>query len=277
MKAISFFAGVGGFDLGLRAAGHEIVGACELDDYARRVYAARFGEPAWFPTDILAVQPEGIPEADLWCGGPPCQSFSIAGARGGMEDARGNLFLHFIALAAVCQPHTLLIENVGGLLSSSEGRDFGAILAALVAQGRRVAWTTLDARYFGVAQRRRRVFFVATLDGDPREVQAPQRANGTTAVGSNPVGGCGAGLLIHDGLRVDAQAVDVGSVGNRAGGFGTAGSCQVAQERSVAAIQLESAQVAHHGVTGDAAYSHWNNFNTHLWLRSRRLRLAADL
>lgn len=168
VRTLSWFAGVGGFDAALLAAGHEIIGACEIDEAARKVYVARFGEPRWFARDIRDVRPEEIPDADLWVGGPPCQSFSVAGKRGGMGDARGNLFLHFLALAAVRKPPVLLIENVPGLLSSGGGRDFGTILAALVAQGRRVAWVTLDARYFGVAQRRRRIFICASLSGDPR-------------------------------------------------------------------------------------------------------------
>lgn len=170
LKVLSFFSGIGGFDAAFLAAGHRVVGACEIDDAARKVYAARFGEPAWFPRDVAAVTPDEVPHADAWVGGPPCQSFSVAGARGGMDDHRGNLFAVLLDLAAQRRPQLLVLENVPGLLSSSNGRDFGGLLAQMLRSTYRVAWATLDARHFGVAQRRRRVFICASLVGDPRAI-----------------------------------------------------------------------------------------------------------
>lgn len=203
MRAISWFAGIGGFDAALVDAGHEVVGACEIDEACRRVYGARFGEPAWFPRDLLDVRPQDVPDADLWVGGPPCQSFSVAGRRAGMEDARGNLFLQWLALAAVRQPPMMLIENVPGLLSSTSGADFGAILSVLASQGRCVAWTVLDARWFGVAQRRRRVFIVASLSGDPRAAlfDSPESA---------PLDGGSADAVLIDGRWQSLQTTLLG-------------------------------------------------------------------
>jgi DNA (cytosine-5)-methyltransferase 1 len=82
VKFASFFSGIGGFELGLTRAGHECVWACEIDPFARAVYQARFGRaPA---EDVTRVSPEEIPEADLWCGGFPCQDLSTAGKRAGL-------------------------------------------------------------------------------------------------------------------------------------------------------------------------------------------------
>ena len=93
-------------------------------------------------------------------GGTPCQSFSVAGLRRGMDDDRGNLSLQFCRIVDALQPQWVVYENVPGVLSSGKGRDFGSIVGALVEIGYDIAWRILDAQYFGVPQRRRRVFLV---------------------------------------------------------------------------------------------------------------------
>jgi len=98
---------------------------------------------------------------DLLVGGTPCQSFSVAGLRGGLADPRGNLALRFVQLADVLRPSWIVWENVPGVLSSAGGRDFGTFLGALAELGYGFAYRILDAQWFGVAQRRRRVFVVA--------------------------------------------------------------------------------------------------------------------
>ena len=108
---------------------------------------------------------------DLLVGGTPCQSFSVAGLRGGLADPRGNLALRFVQLAAVMQPRWVVWENVPGVLSSGKGRDFGTFLGALGELGYGFAYRVLDAQWFGVAQRRRRVFVVGYL-GDWRRAAA---------------------------------------------------------------------------------------------------------
>jgi DNA-cytosine methyltransferase len=97
----------------------------------------------------------------LLCGGTPCQSFSVAGLRKGLEDPRGNLALRFTQLVGVLRPEWVVWENVPGVLSSGNGRDFGTFLGALAELGYGFAYRILDAQWFGVAQRRRRVFVVA--------------------------------------------------------------------------------------------------------------------
>jgi DNA (cytosine-5)-methyltransferase 1 len=108
---------------------------------------------------------------NLLVGGTPCQSFSVAGLRKGLGDPRGNLMLTYVAIAARYKPRWLVWENVPGVLSSNGGRDFGTFLTALGEIGYGFAYRVLDAQYFGVAQRRRRVFVVGYL-GDWRRAAA---------------------------------------------------------------------------------------------------------
>ena len=105
---------------------------------------------------------------DLICGGTPCQSFSVAGLRKGMSDPRGNLALIFLRLVDQIRPTWVVWENVPGVLSSNKGRDFGSFVGALGQLGYGWAYRVLDAQYFGVPQRRRRVFVVGHIGGDSR-------------------------------------------------------------------------------------------------------------
>ncbi len=120
--------------------------------------------------DFTAIQDTRSP-IDILAGGTPCQSFSIAGRRGGLEDARGNLAIEFCRLAGRLRPRWIVWENVPGVLSSHGGRDFGSIIGALAKLGYGCAWRVLDAQFLGVPQRRRRVFVVGHL-GDWRRAAA---------------------------------------------------------------------------------------------------------
>lgn len=138
-----------------------------------------FSEIAAFPSRVLAHHYPKVPNhgslvgladrdvsaVDVVVGGTPCQSFSIAGLRGGLTDERGNLALEFCRLVGALRPRWFVWENVPGVLSSNGGADFGSIIGAMVELGYDLAWRVLDARYFGVAQRRRRVFIVGCLGG----------------------------------------------------------------------------------------------------------------
>lgn len=138
-------------------------------------------KPAWFaevepfPSAVLRHHYPKIPNhgdftkirdsgpIDILVGGTPCQSFSLAGKRAGVDDPRGVLAFEFLRLAARLKPRWVVFENVPGLLSSDGGRDFGAFLGELGKCGYGVAYRVLDAQYFGVPQRRRRVFVVGCL------------------------------------------------------------------------------------------------------------------
>ena len=121
--------------------------------------------------DFARIGKQDVGTIDLLAGGTPCQSFSIAGLRAGLDDPRGNLTIEFARLADRLRPLWVVWENVPGVLSIDDGRTFGAFLGILVELGYGVAWRILDAQYFGVPQRRRRVFVVGYF-GDWRAAAA---------------------------------------------------------------------------------------------------------
>lgn len=121
--------------------------------------------------DFTKIGIERAGTIDVLVGGTPCQSFSLAGQRGGLDDARGNLAIEFVALAERLRCKWVVWENVPGVLSSNEGRDFGTFIGRLAKCGYGWAYRILDAQYFGVPQRRRRVFVVGYL-GDWRRAAA---------------------------------------------------------------------------------------------------------
>ena len=165
MKHASFFSGVGGLDLGFERAGIETVSVSEIDPYANAVLAERFPDAPNLGS-ITEVEANDIPEADIWSGGFPCQDLSVAGKRAGFAGKRSSLAFTFLDLVEQRRPRWLVLENVPGLFSSNKGADFGRLLYEMEQLGYGVSWRTLDARYFGVAQRRRRVFLVASLESD---------------------------------------------------------------------------------------------------------------
>jgi DNA (cytosine-5)-methyltransferase 1 len=181
----SCFSGVGGLDLGLHRAGFRHAFFCESDPYRREILARHWpGVPRG--ADIRGIQladggrlslgdgqyadctstRAGSRGVDLLCGGFPCQDLSVAGRRRGLIDGeRSSLFFEFARIADALRPEWLLIENVPGLFSSNGGRDFGELLGTLADIGYGVGWRTLDSRFFGVPQRRRRVFILGNLAG----------------------------------------------------------------------------------------------------------------
>lgn len=165
MRHASFFSGVGGLDLGFEKAGIETVSVCEIDPYASSVLAERFPDAPNLGS-ITEVQAHDIPEADIWSGGFPCQDLSVAGKRAGFAGKRSSLAFTFLDLVEQRRPRWLLLENVPGIFSSNKGADFARLLYEMEQLRYGVAWRTLDARYFGVPQRRRRVFIVASLESD---------------------------------------------------------------------------------------------------------------
>ncbi|MFI7467425.1 DNA cytosine methyltransferase [Nonomuraea sp. NPDC049646] len=172
MTAISAFAGVGGFDLGLARAGVSVTAAIEVDAKARGVLKRHFPATSLL-SDIREITGEQLlstgfnPASGILAGGWPCQGHSVAGLRHGLDDDRSGLFDHLVRLAQELHPRWLFFENVPGLLSSRAGQDMGRVLRQLVEIGYGVSWRVLDAQRFGVPQRRRRVLLVGHL-GDFR-------------------------------------------------------------------------------------------------------------
>jgi len=142
----------------------------EIEPFPRAVLAHHYPHVP-LHGDFTTIKGNEYGAIDLLVGGTPCQSFSIAGLRGGLDDDRGNLALEFLRLADRTRPRWLVWENVPGVLSSNGGRDFGSILGGMVELGYGIAYRVLDAQFFGVAQRRRRVFVVGYL-GDWRRATA---------------------------------------------------------------------------------------------------------
>ena len=170
MKFLDLFAGIGGFRLGMESAGHECIGFCEIDKFARASYKAIHDTEGEIELhDITAVSDESIRQigrVDIICGGFPCQAFSIAGNRRGFEDTRGSLFFEIARFASILRPRYLFLENVKGLLNHDGGATFETILGVLDELGYNVEWQNLNSQNFGVPQNRERVFIVGHLRGE---------------------------------------------------------------------------------------------------------------
>ena len=162
MKFGSLFTGVGGFDLGLERAGMTCIWQCEIDKYCNQVLEEHWKGVRRY-NDVREITKENAEVPDLIVGGFPCQDLSVAGKRAGLSGERSGLWFEFERIIGELRPKWVIIENVPGLLSSHKGADFAVILKALDDFGYGVAWRILDSQYFGVAQRRRRVFIVASL------------------------------------------------------------------------------------------------------------------
>jgi len=189
MKLGGLFSGIGGFELAWTQLGHEVAWMCEIDKNARKVLEARFpGVPIY--EDVEQLDPAEVEAVDVLTGGSPCQGFSVAGTRSGLEHGESRLFADYIRIMNGLAERGLkwaLWENVPGVLSitNDDGeRTFEHVVTALVGgtvpvrlgqgrwntgladgRGRAVAWRVLDSRYFGVAQRRRRVFACVAFGG----------------------------------------------------------------------------------------------------------------
>lgn len=164
MKTVgSMFSGIGGFDIGFERAGFRIAWCIEFDKAAQAVLRKRFPHAKIYG-DIREVDALELERVDVICGGFPCQDLSVAGKRAGLAGSRSGLFHDAIRIVRAIKPAIIVLENVPGLLSSNQGHDFATVIRELGEGGdcAEVAWRVLDSQYFGVAQRRRRVFIVAS-------------------------------------------------------------------------------------------------------------------
>lgn len=166
MKYISLFAGIGGFDLALNKLGFECVYVNEWNKFAAEIYEKNFKHKP-DTRDITTVDVSEIPDHDLLVGGFPCQSFSVAGKRGGFQDTRGTLFFDIARIAKAKKPSYLLLENVKGLLSHDEGNTFATIIATLDELGYDCQWQVCNSRYH-TGQNRERIYILAHLRGKSR-------------------------------------------------------------------------------------------------------------
>jgi DNA (cytosine-5)-methyltransferase 1 len=163
--AVSLFAGVGGFDLALERAGVKVVASVEWDKNAQKVLQRRFPNSTIFG-DIQEVTGEQLraagfdPSDGIITGGFPCQDLSVAGKRAGLQGSRSGLFWEICRILDETKAQGFILENVGGLLSSNDGRDMRTVINALNELGYGIAWRSLNSQHFGVAQRRKRIFIV---------------------------------------------------------------------------------------------------------------------
>jgi len=175
MKVLSLFSGVGGFDMGLENAGMETVFQCEWDKHANTILHRHWSAvPKWEDVSTLTGKHilANAPVIDVVAWGSPCQDLSVAGKRAGLEGGRSNLFHEGIRIIKELReetngqyPRISIWENVVGALNSNRGADFGIIIDEMAEAGAMVIeWAVLDAQYFGVPQRRRRVFVIAIFD-----------------------------------------------------------------------------------------------------------------
>ena len=199
----SLFSGCGGFDLGFHAAGFDVLWQVEIDSTARDVLRRHWPD-AVLHEDVRAVGGKNLPAVDVVVGGFPCQDLSTAGRRAGFAGERSSLFFEMARVIRELRPAYVVWENVPGLLSSAEGRDFLAVLVELGELGFDGGWRSLDAQFFGVPQQRRRVFGVfargragaercaevlALREGGTRRTP-PRRKAGAGTAGTAP-GGAG--------------------------------------------------------------------------------------
>ncbi len=198
MRHVSLFSGMGGFDAGFARAGIPTVAWSEIEKNAASVMRHHYPDAEELG-DVTTIVGTRLRSADglVLTGGFPCQDVSVAGRRAGLAGERSGLFFDFARLAEQSAADWVVVENVPGLLTSNGGADFGTVLDTLAGIGYAVAWRVLDARFFGVAQRRRRVFLVGCRGAD---VTGPgQVLDLCEGGGGNPAAGITPGSLVAAG------------------------------------------------------------------------------
>ncbi len=163
MRVASFFAGIGGFDLGFERAGMNVVFQCEIDSFCQQILKRHWPQIP-LHDDITTLDSAIIPASDLWCAGWPCQDLSTANTeRTGLAGKRSGLFFAFMDLVREVQPAWLVMENVPGVLSAEEGTALEAVIDTIEENGYLGGWVSCNAIDAGLPHNRDRVFFVASF------------------------------------------------------------------------------------------------------------------
>jgi DNA (cytosine-5)-methyltransferase 1 len=163
-KFIDLFAGIGGFRLALESLGAQCVFSSEIDKFACETYKVNFGDQPY--GDITKIDAHEVPDFDILCAGFPCQSFSQAGLRKGIDDPRGRLFKEVLKITIAKQPRIIFLENVQGLLSVCGGLIFKSVQKFLTDLGYTVDYKVLKACDYGLPTLRPRVYIIAFKDSD---------------------------------------------------------------------------------------------------------------
>ncbi|MDC0114692.1 DNA cytosine methyltransferase [Methylophilaceae bacterium] len=174
MKIASFFSGAGGLDLGFEKAGFEIIYANEYDKAIWETYEKNFPRTTLDRRSITLIEGNEVPDCDGIIGGPPCQSWSEAGAMRGIEDHRGQLFFDFIRILKYKKPYFFLAENVSGMLAGRNLDAINNIQQRFRDNGYRLTYKLLNASDYGVPQDRKRVIFVGYRDDLGIEYNHPE-------------------------------------------------------------------------------------------------------
>lgn len=166
MRVASFFAGIGGFDLGFERAGMNVVFQCEIDPLCQQVLKRHWPQIP-LHDDIRTLKPATIPASDLWCAGWPCQDLSTANTeRKGLAGERSGLFFTFMDLVKEVHPAWLVMENVPGLLSAEGGTALETVIDTIEENGYLGGWISCNAIHTGLPHDRDRVFFIASFRSD---------------------------------------------------------------------------------------------------------------
>ena len=160
MKIVSFFAGAGGLDLGFEQAGFEVIWANEYDPEIWATYKKNHPQTILDQRSITDIAVDEVPDCDGIIGGPPCQSWSEAGAKRGIEDKRGQLFFDFIRILKGKQPKFFLAENVSGMLLNTHQQALYEIQRLFIEAGYKLFFHMVNVADYGIPQDRKRVFFV---------------------------------------------------------------------------------------------------------------------
>lgn len=221
MKYLSVCSGIEAATVAFQPLGWTPIAFSEIEPFANQVLSCRFPQISNLG-DMTKYEEWKIPNFDLLIGGTPCQSFSVAGLKQGLKDPRGNLALVYLSILDKYRPTWCVWENVPGVLQSNGGRDFGAFVGGLGKLGYGWAYRVLDSQYFGVPQRRRRVFLVGHLGDskratevlfDPESIEGPSRKDRQSVRG---VDACSKKVysispLKNQGARLRASNVEVAS------------------------------------------------------------------
>lgn len=174
MKLVSLFSGAGGLDLGFKKAGFEVVWANDVDKTVWKTFEYNFPETKLDKRSIIEVSSEDIPDCDGIIGGPPCQSWSEAGAMRGINDPRGMLFYEYIRIIKEKKPLFFLAENVSGILLPRHREAFAEIIRQFESIGYEITYSLLNANDFDVPQDRKRVIIVGVRNSVGLRFQFPQ-------------------------------------------------------------------------------------------------------
>lgn len=178
LKTVALFAGCGGLDLGFENAGFNIIWANDNNKKVEETYRYNHKNTELIIKSLVDIKSEDIPECDIIIGGPPCQSWSLAGAMKGKEDSRGQLFYEYVRVIKDKRPMAFVAENVKGIISKAHIQSFNEIVNMFKESGYIVTYKLINAKNYGVPQDRERVFIVGVRNDLKVSYEFPQPTNG---------------------------------------------------------------------------------------------------